>query len=94
MKFFYTLVNFTLSLQDKHVGMDGPLLHILLHSLYKEVTQLLLRFHVLKSSIHMGDAHAHTHTHTHTHTHHFRVSSIDDDTCAVGRGGHLTGGAR
>lgn len=66
--------------------MDGPLLHILLHSLYKEITQLFLRFQILKSSIHMED--------THTHTHHFRVSSIDDDACAVGRGGHLTGGAR
>lgn len=28
-----------------------------------------------------------------THTHHFRVSSIDDDPCAIGRGHHLTGRA-
>lgn len=47
----------------------------------------------------LGTQHYRKHTHsirlqTHTHTHHFRVSPIDDDTRAVGNGGHLTGGAR
>lgn len=43
----------------------------------------------------MSDTHMHTctHPHAHTHAHHFRVSSIDNDTHAIRRGGHLTGWA-
>lgn len=64
--------------------MDGPLFNVLLDSLegadsIVRLTSAQNRKHVQKSE---------------RRTHHFRISAVDDDSSAVGGGGHLAGGAR
>lgn len=73
-----TLAIFAVSLQEEHVCVDGALLHVLLHSLNKST----VRRHRSKISTPDGLRQS---------TNHFRVSSIDDDACAIRCGSHLTG---
>ena len=82
---FCTLAVFPLSLEKEHVRVDGPLLYVLLHSLDK--TNTCIRSKTSQNMTcyeYVGSK----------HTHHFRISPVDDDAHAIGRGGHETGGAR
>lgn len=74
-----TLALFTLSLEEEHVGVDGPLVHVFLDSLRQKRALKEPRLNPNSAP---------------TQTHHFRVSSVDDDPRALWRGGHLAGGAR
>lgn len=75
-----TLALFPLSLEEKHVGVYGPLFHILLDT-------LRLKTVLTHRASHHPDS-------ADTQTHHFRVASVNDDARAVWRGRHLAGGAR
>lgn len=77
---FGTLSVFAVSLQEKHVGVDAPLLHVFLHPLNEETPLDVSRS---RTSVSLRAS-----------AYHFGVSSIDDDARAVRRGGHLAGGAR